>query len=78
VIRRLAKRALQRPDLIYPYVRDVVVREIRRRYHHFRGEDGIVQKEIQESQMRLDMSDKGISTDLTLNGIRDPIATETY
>ncbi len=47
-----------------------------RLYHRFQINGGLLLREVQGSKMYLDVNDKGISRDLAIRGVREPIHTE--
>lgn len=78
MIKRLRKLSLQRIKKI------IWIRKVRREREMIskiiarNNDHGLVLKEIQGSKMWLDTTDKGISLDLILDGIREKIATREF
>lgn len=50
--------------------------QLKYRIRKFQAKNGILKKEIQGSTMLLDLKDKGLSRDLIVDGVREPLSTK--
>lgn len=74
------QKALTEPGAIPQYLREQLPehwRSVRRAALQFAA-GGVIERDIQGSRMKLYLEDPGISTDLALDGIREPAATRCY
>jgi FkbM family methyltransferase len=69
---------LETGKLLYGYTRHNYFSDPLLRYYQWSSDDGFVETTIQGSQMRLDLNDPGISTDLLLRRKRETIPTDIF